>query len=66
MNPIPPPPDILEQLWQALADSSARNHWHGGPEPCPVCGGTPTVHGPKPVDVQARLKELRHHSKETR
>lgn len=31
---------LLSQLREELYDSSAKDHWHGGPDPCPKCGGT--------------------------
>ncbi len=40
---IPPPErlaKLLSQLREELGDSGARDHWHGGPNPCPKCGGT--------------------------
>jgi hypothetical protein len=34
-----PAAEVIEELRRTLADTSKRNHWHGGPKPCPVCGG---------------------------
>lgn len=35
---------------EAAAGRNRSGHWHGGPEPCPVCGGM------KPQPTRAKLK----------
>lgn len=35
----PPPPALLEATRGLLAEQQSKRHWHGGPNPCPVCGG---------------------------
>jgi len=41
--PGPTTPVLPERLVDAtrefLAERGTKKHWHGGPEPCPVCGG---------------------------
>lgn len=38
-RPVAPPPALLAAARQLLAEQAGKRHWHGGPEPCPVCGG---------------------------
>lgn len=42
---VPPPQRLIEATRQLLAEQAKKKHWHGGPDPCPVCGGmkSPTV-----------------------
>lgn len=42
VNPVPPPPQARELAAKLrLQGSLGGGHWHGGPGPCPVCGGLP-------------------------
>jgi hypothetical protein len=34
----------LIRSWYADSDKRRGEHWHGGPEPCPVCGGQRPAH----------------------
>lgn len=38
-RPAPPPPALVEAARALLDEQSTKKHWHGGPAPCPVCGG---------------------------
>lgn len=42
-SPQTPTPDghrrFVEAARQMLAEQRGKRHWHGGPQPCPVCGG---------------------------
>lgn len=39
---VQPPQALLNATRQMLAErAKLPKHWHGGPGPCPVCGGTP-------------------------
>jgi len=54
----------IEEVWDTLAERGTRKHWHGGPDPCPVCGGGPSRDGGRPrsgqiIDLQERLAERR-------
>lgn len=41
--------DGLAKARRALADATPDiDHDHRGPDPCPVCGGTPSEPAPKP------------------
>lgn len=41
---VAPPPRLVAMLRDTLAQQRTANHWHGGPDPCPICGGmAPTV-----------------------
>ena len=33
------PVELLAELRAVLAGKGGRKHWHGGPNPCEVCGG---------------------------
>lgn len=33
------PEELVGALRVMAADASRKQHWHGGPEPCRVCGG---------------------------
>ncbi len=33
------PIELVADLRQNLASNGPRKHWHGGPHPCPSCGG---------------------------
>ena len=55
---------VVEEVWNILAERGTRKHWHGGPDPCPACGGGPPPHGgvirsAKIIDLQQRLAERR-------
>jgi len=77
-GPSPARPDrfreSVEGVWDALAERGTRKHWHGGPDPCPVCPplrccpSCGTTHDPSPashghkaqvIDLQQRLAERR-------
>ena len=36
---VPPPPALMDAARQLLTEMKGKKHWHGGPHPCPVCGG---------------------------
>ena len=35
----PFPTELAESIKRTLSEKGTRQHWHGGPNPCPVCGG---------------------------
>lgn len=41
---VPPPERLLKLTRQLLRERSTKKHWHGGPDPCPVCGGIAPEH----------------------
>lgn len=42
----PPPKALLDATRQLLAErATLPPHWHGGPNPCPTCGGGPERNG---------------------
>lgn len=41
---------MLGQLREEIAYEGARGHWHGGPGPCPKCGGISPKPGVVPRD----------------
>jgi Loader and inhibitor of phage G40P len=54
----------VELARNTLAERNTRKHWHGGPDPCPVCGGGPPPPGGRCrsgeiIDLQQRLAERR-------
>lgn len=34
---------VDEKIAQAGAHRGVAGHWHGGPDPCPLCGGQPRI-----------------------
>jgi ribosomal protein L37AE/L43A len=55
----------VDAAWAALAERGTKKHRHGGPDPCPVCGGGPPLSntneplGSRVADLHARLAERR-------
>lgn len=41
--PVPPPTEVRQLAQRLRLKSMAGGHWHGGPDPCPMCGGLPPV-----------------------
>lgn len=35
----PWPDELVEEIKRMSSTAAKRKHWHGGPNPCPVCGG---------------------------
>jgi hypothetical protein len=33
--------EVMAGLRNQLRERGSRKHWHGGPDPCPICGGLP-------------------------
>ncbi len=47
-RPAAPPAQLVEATRQLIAEQAGKKHWHGGPDPCPVCGGTaPALNTPR-------------------
>lgn len=38
-EPSPLPQALIDATRGLIAEQASKKHWHGGPKPCPVCGG---------------------------
>lgn len=48
--PQPWPSELVASIKATIASNGTRRHWHGGPNPCPVCGGI----APASLDASAQ------------